>query len=370
MHRRCLFALWLLAAPLPAATIETVAGTGQAGFSGDGSPAATATLNQPFGIVVGPGGHLWFCDTNNHVIRRIAKDTGLIETVVGSGRKGLAGDGGPAAGASLNEPYEVRFHPNGDLYWVERMNHVVRRLDQTTGLVHRVAGTGQPGFSGDGGPAVQATLHEPHSIQFDRDARFLYICDIRNHRLRRVELATGIIDTWCGTGQPAATPDGAPVGKNTPLKGPRALDLAPDGDLWLALREGNAVYRIAMDDGTLHHVAGTGRPGFTGNGGPAAHATIAGPKGLAVSPDGRRVYLADTETHTVRAIDLTHTPPTMELVAGDGTRGDGPDAGDPLHCRFARLHGLGVDPASGDLYIGDSENHKVRVIRGLGGTKK
>lgn len=369
MTRPFILALWLLATPLSAATIETVVGTGQAGRSGDGTPALKAELNQPFGVTVGPGGDLWFCDTNNHLIRRFEKDSGLVKTVVGSGRKGLAGDDGPPLRAQLNEPYELRFHPNGDLYWVERLNHLVRRLDHTTGLVHRVAGTGQPGFSGDGGPAASAALHEPHSIQFDRGAHHLYICDIRNHRIRRVDLATGLINTWCGTGKPEATPDGAPVSPQTPLKGPRALDLAPDGDLWLALREGNAVFRIAMADATLHHVAGTGLPGFTGNGGPARLATIAGPKGLAVAPDGRRIFLADTETHTVRAINLSHSPPTLELIAGDGTRGDGPDSPDPLRCRMARLHGLGVDPTTGDLYIGDSENHKVRVIRGLDGDR-
>jgi len=346
-----------------AGTIETVAGIGKAGYSGDGGAATRAALDQPFGVVIGPDRALWICDTNNHVIRRLDRTTGIIETVVGSGHRGGDGDGQPAREAHLNEPYELRFHPDGDLYWVERLNHCVRRLDHETGRVHRVAGIGEPGFSGDGGPATQARLHEPHSIQFDREATHLFICDIRNHRIRRIELATGTIDTWCGTGAPDPTPDGARVGKETPLKGPRALDRGPDGDLWLALREGNAVYRIAMNSGTLHHIAGTGRPGFTGNGGPALAATIAGPKGIAVSPDGRKIFLADTETHTVRAIDLKQSPPTLELVAGDGTRGDGPDFPDPRNCRMARLHGLGIDPATGDLYVGDSENHKVRVIR-------
>lgn len=346
-----------------AATIETVVGTGKAGYSGDGGQASLAELNQPFGVISGPGGDLYFCDTNNHVIRRISKKSGIIETLVGSGKKGYSGDGKAAAKATLNEPYEVRFHPNGDLYWVERLNHVVRKMDHRSGKVSTVAGNGKPGFSGDGGPASKASLHEPHSIQFDQEAKQIYICDIKNHRIRSVDLATGIIDTWCGTGKALDTPDGAKVGKETPLKGPRALDISPDGDLWLALREGNAVYRIDMKSATLHHVAGTGKSGFEGNGGPAKLATIAGPKGIAVSPDGKRIYLADTETHTVRAIDLTKKPPILELIAGDGSRGDGPDSPDPLKCRMARLHGIGVDPATGDLYIGDSETHKIRVIR-------
>jgi hypothetical protein len=363
MILRLLACLLLPVAPLTAATIETFAGTGRPGDSGDGGPASAADLNQPFGLTVAANGDVIFCDTNNHVIRRISRETGIINTIAGTGEKGYSGDGGPATGARLNEPYEVRIHPGGDLYWVERMNHIVRRMDHTNGRVETLAGTGKPGFSGDGGPAAEATLHEPHSIQFDAEATFLIICDIKNHRLRRLDLASGIIDTWCGTGTPDETPDGAPIDRKTPLKGPRALDLAPDGDLWLALREGNAVHRIDMKTMTLHHVAGTGKAGFTGNGGPARDATIAGPKGIAISPDGTQVYLADTETHTVRAIDLTKSPPLMQLIAGDGTRGDGPDTPDPLKCRMARLHGLAVDPKNGDLYIGDSETHKIRVIR-------
>jgi len=363
MILRLLICLLSSVPPLSAATIETSAGTGRAGYSGDGGPASLAELNQPFGVSVASNGDVIFCDTNNHVIRLISPDTGIIETIAGTGEKGYSGDGGPATEARLHEPYEVRIHPSGDLYWVERMNHIVRRMDHASGRVETIAGTGKPGFSGDGGPAAEAAMNEPHSIQFDPEARFLIICDIKNHRLRRLDLTTRIIDTWCGTGTADQTPDGAPLGKETPLKGPRALDLAPDGDLWLALREGNAVYRIDMKAMTLHHVAGTGKAGFTGNGGPARDATIAGPKGIAISPDGMRVYLADTETHTVRAIDLTISPPVMQLIAGDGTRGDGPDAPDPLKCRMSRLHGLGVNPNNGDLYIGDSEAHKIRVIR-------
>lgn len=363
---RPLLALLLVSWLCHGATIETVAGTGKAGYEGDGRQALKAELNQPFGVTVGPDGDLYFCDTNNHVIRKISRAKGRIETVVGSGKKGYSGDGGKATRATLNEPYEIRFHPDGSLYWVERLNHVVRRMDPASGRVETVAGTGKPGFSGDGGPAVKAAMNEPHSIQFDREGKGLFICDIRNHRIRRVDLTNGNIDTWCGTGEAKDTPDGAKLGKQTPLKGPRALDRGPDGDLWLALREGNAVYRIDMKAGTLHHIAGSGKAGFTGNGGPAKQATIAGPKGVAVSPDGKTVYLADTETHTVRAIDLTRNPPTLELIAGDGTRGDGPDSPDPLKCRMARLHGVGIDLKTGDLYIGDSESHKVRVIRGLG----
>ncbi len=362
--------LTLTSLSAPAAEISTVAGTGEKGFGGDGGKAAEATLDNPFGVIVGPDGDIYFTDTGNHCIRKISRKSGVITTVVGQGgKKGYSGDGGPATEALCFEPYEVRFHQNGDLYWVEMQNHIVRKLDARTGTVHTVAGTGEKGFGGDGGPATEAKLDRPHSIQFDAEFANLYICDITNHRIRRVGLESGIIDTWCGSGKAAATPDGAEVSPSTPLKGPRALDIAPNGDLWLALREGNQVYRIDMRAGTLHHVAGTGAKGFAGNGGPARVATLSGPKGVAISPDGKLIYLADTESHSVRAIDLRNDPPTLELIAGTGKKGDGPDSPDPLKCEMARLHGVGVDPVSGDLYIGDSETHKVRKIIGLPGGK-
>ena len=128
--------------------------------------------------------------------------------------------------------------------------------------------------------------------------------------------------------------------------------------MWLALREGNAIYRLDLKTGTIHHVAGTGQKGFAGNGGPAEPATLSGPKGISVAPDGN-VYFADTESHSIRMIDLHKG--TIALVAGTGERGDGPE-GDPPKCRLSRPHGIFVD-ADGTIFIGDSENHRVRVIR-------
>ncbi len=343
--------------------IFTVAGNGKSGFAGDGGKAIEATLNQPFGVIVGPEGDVFFCDTNNHAIRKIDRKSGNITTLVGSGEKGYSGDGGKALEATLNEPYEVRFHEGGDMYWVERLNHIVRKMDSDTGIVSTVAGTGKPGFSGDGGKAEKAMMNEPHSIQFDAAGDHLYICDIKNHRVRILDIQAGEIETFCGNGNPGETKDGAEIGTNISLKGPRALDISPDGDLWLATREGNQVFRLDMKTKRIHHAAGTGAKGFSGNGGPAKEATLSGPKGVAISPDGRWIYLADTESHTVRAIDTAQSPPTLELIAGDGKKGDGPDSPDPLKCRMARLHGIGIDPSNGDLYIGDSETHKVRVIR-------
>jgi streptogramin lyase len=348
------------AAPiLPASRIETFAGTGRAGYAGDGGPAAKALLDNPFGVTRGPDGALYVCDTMNHVIRKIDRN-GMISTIAGTGKKGYSGDGGPAIQATLNEPYEVRFDKQGDMFFVERMNHVVRRVAAKTQIITTVAGTGEAGFSGDGGPARQAALNQPHSIQFNwqSDGRGdLYICDILNHRIRKVDMKTGVITTFAGTGEKKPTPDGAKIA-GTPLNGPRAIDFDRRGDMWLALREGNAVYQIEMKAGTIHHVAGTGEKGFTGNGGPAKMATLSGPKGLSVAPNGN-IYLADTESHSIRMIDIRKQ--TIELIAGTGDKGDGTD-GDPLACKMTRPHGVFVD-RDGAIFIGDSEAHRVRVIR-------
>ena len=338
-----------------AARISTFAGVGATGYSGDGGVATEAHLNNPYGISKGPGGALYICDMENHRIRRVARD-GTITTVAGTGRRGYSGDSGPALQAELNEPYEVRFDKAGNMFFVEMRNHIVRRVDAKTKIISTVAGTGQEGFSGDGGPATKAHLKQPHSIQFDAKGD-LYICDIGNNRLRKVDMETGTVSTFAGTGEKLPTPDGARFA-DAPLNGPRAIDFDRAGNMWLALREGNAIYKLDLKTGTIHHVAGTGKSGFTGNGGPARDATLFGPKGISVAPSGN-VYFTDTESHSIRTIDVVKG--TIELVAGLGERGDGAD-GDPLRCKLARPHGIFVD-ADGTIFIGDSENHRVRVIR-------
>ena len=333
---------------------RTIAGNGKSAFSGAEGPALEVAVGGPFGVVIGPDGAAYVCEISTHVIRRIDLKTGVATTVVGTGELGNSGDGGPATEAKTNEPYEVRFDAAGNLYFVDMKAAVVRRVDAKTKTITTVAGSGANGFSGDGGPATNAKLNQPHSIVLD--AKTLYICDIANHRVRSVDLESGTIDTYAGTGEKKPTPDGAKLA-GTPLNGPRALDFDAAGNLILALREGNAVYRIDRQAGTLQHLAGIGKQGYAGDGGPALKATLAGPKGVALGPDGD-IYLADTESHTIRVIRAKTG--VIETVVGDGKKGDGPD-GPALHCRLARPHGVYVDKAGG-IYIGDSDNHKVRYV--------
>jgi streptogramin lyase len=346
--------LCLLLPPVAAAEIRTIAGNGSEEFSGDGGPAIKAGIGGPFGVTLGPDGALYVCSISSHCVRRIDEKTGLVTTVAGSGKKGYEGDGQSATSALCNEPYEVRFDDEGNMFFVEMPNHLVRRVDAKTKVISTVAGSGQPGFSGDGGPAVKAQLRNPHSIALN--GGWLYIADIANHRVRRVNLKTGVIDTLAGTGEKGPTPDGTPVA-GTPFNGPRAIDFDDRGQMYLALREGNAVYRIDLRREKISHLAGTGKQGNSGDGGAAVEARLNGPKGIAIGPGGD-IYLADTENHTIRVIRAATGQ--IETIVGDGTQGDGTD-GDPRQCRLNRPHGVYVD-THGDVYIGDSSNHKVRKL--------
>jgi DNA-binding beta-propeller fold protein YncE len=328
-------------------SVSTLIGTGARGYS-------DREVNNPYGLVIGPDRALYFCDLHNQRIRRLDLKTRRTTTVAGNGQRAYGGDGGSATAAALNMPHEIQFDSAGNIYIAERDNHVVRKVEAKTGIISTFAGTGMPGFSGDGGRAARAQLRQPHSIAVDPGGKLL-ICDIGNHRIRQVDFSTGMIETYGGTGERQPTPDGAQV-KTAPLNGPRTMSFDRDGNLYLALREGNAIYRIATKAGTIHHLAGTGEQGYSGDGGPARLARLAGPKGLAYG--GGRLYVADTESHVIRSIDLATG--LITTVLGTGVRGDGPEP-DPLRCALSRPHGVLVD-ADGVLYVADSEAHRIRVV--------
>lgn len=343
-----LFALAPAAALAAGPSVATLIGTGAKGYSDH-------EVNNPYGLVMGPDRMLYFCDIGNQRVRRLDLKTRLATTVAGNGERGYAGDGGPATAAALNMPHEIQFDAAGNLYIVERDNHVVRKVAAGTGVISTCAGTGDAGFSGDGGPAARAQLRQPHSIAIDPRGRLL-ICDLANHRIRQVDLVSGVIETYGGTGERQRANDGAPVGR-APLNGPRTMVFDVEGNLYLALREGNAIYRIAAKTGTLHHLAGTGEEGYSGDGGPAARARLAGPKGLGFG--NGQLIVADTENHVIRAIALDTG--VITTIVGSGRRGDGPEP-DPLQCSLSRPHGLFAD-RDGSLYVADSEANRIRVVR-------
>ncbi len=299
---------------------------------------AAGAVNNPYGLRIGPDGELYICEIGNHRISRLNLQSRKLTTVI-DGQK---------------EPYDLRFDARGTLYFVDMPAHRVLSVDAGTGKAKVVAGTGTAGFSGDGGMAVEAELKQPHSIAFDGAGRLL-ICDIGNHRIRMVDLRSGRIWTFAGTGEAAATKDGAKR-EGTPLNGPRAMDFGADGALYLVLREGNRVYRLDARSDTYRHIAGTGEKGYAGDGGDARLAKLSGPKAISCAADGA-IYIADTESHTIRKISPAGA---IETVAGTGKRGDGP-AGDPKQCALARPHGVFAD-TSGVVFVGDSEANQIRRI--------
>ena len=347
----------ITAAPPDAETfrISTIAGTGESlPVLASGALDAFA-IGQPFGVETGPDGALFVCSVASHRIVRVDLEAGDARTVVGNGERGSDGDGGPALQATITEPYELRFDAAGDLFFVDMRAACVRRVDRQTGLIERVAGTGEDGFGGDGGPAVEALLSRPHSIGLG-PAGGLFIADIGNHRIRRVDLASGRIETIAGNGQRKLPLEGG-LAAGAPLLGPRAL-WTEGAVLWVALREGHSVWRLGLGDGRWQHVAGSGVKGWVD--GPPREARFNGPKGIVV--DAARVaWVVDTENQAIRRID----PQTgqVDTVAGGGpsARGYGGDGGPARAALLDRPHGIALDPRGRPL-IGDTGSHRVRRL--------
>jgi sugar lactone lactonase YvrE len=342
--------------PLSAGTIDTIAGTGEKSVNGQSGAADKVNIGQPFGMEVGPDGKVYVTEVENHRIFRIDLEQGRVEAVAGSGKKGSSGDGGAATEAALNEPYELRFASDGDIVFVEMVGAVIRRVDRNTGIMTRVAGTGEVGFGGDGGPALEAKFDKPHSIALDATGA-IYVADIGNHRVRRIDPTTGLITTIIGTGE-AKMPKAGDLAAGQPIRGPRALCVIGD-QLYIALREGHSVWRLDLPSGRIFHVAGDGKAGNVD--GPAAKARFNGPKGLAAGPEND-LYVMDTENQTARRIDLATGEVTTVAGSGPQGRGFGGDGGSAVEAKMDRPHGIAVD-SRGVIYIGDSNNHRVRRVR-------
>jgi hypothetical protein len=334
--------------------IDTVVGNGQVGYAGDGGQATSAVLSDPFMCAFDSQGNLYLSDGRNHTVRRVDRNTGVITTVAGNGSEGYSGDGGPATSATFNQIYSIQVDANGDVYIVDRLNAVVRRVEAATGLVTTVAGTGQPGYSGDGGPGTMAQLREPNDCFLDGRGGLL-IADIQDNRVRRLDLGNGIIETFAGDGQLARAGDGLPAA-NASIMGARAVCMDSKGNTFICEREGNGVRKVEPN-GVISTFAGTGQRGYEGNGGPALEATWGAPK--AIRCDGQdNLVVVDTENHAIRRIDAA-TGLVITVAGGrQGGEGDGASA---LAAGLDRPHGCELD-RQGNIYIADSNNHRVRMV--------
>ncbi|MFF8868394.1 NHL repeat-containing protein [Streptomyces sp. NPDC015139] len=338
-------------AAFPDGTIITAAGNGEAGFIVDGGPAAGTRLNTPFGVAVDGAGNLYIADRSNHRVRKVTPD-GTITTVAGNGQAGFVSDGGPAAATGLNTPYGMAVDAAGNLYIADRNNHRVRKVTPD-GTITTVAGNGQPGFVSDGGPAAATKLHYPNAVAVDRSGN-LYIADSYNHRVRKVA-PDGIITTVAGNGQAGFVSDGGPA-VATRLRYPWGVTVDEDGNLYICDRFNHRVRKVTPD-GVITTVAGNGIAGYVADGGPAVATSLHYPATVAVDGAGN-LYIGDGHNHRVRKVAANGI---ITTIAGDGIAGyiaDGePAAGQQLYYPA----GVAVAP-SGDLYIADSSNHRVRKV--------
>ena len=332
----------------PSGTIITAAGSGSRGYSGDGGSAVAAQLNYPSSVAVDHAGNLYIADSSNHRIRRV-DPSGTITTVAGSGSLGYSGDRNRAIQARLRFPYGVAADGAGNLYIADTGNHRIRHVDDN-GTINTIVGGGDVR---DGGPAIHAQLALPHGVAVD-SAGNLFIADAGNHRIRRVD-PSGTITTVAGSGTLGYGGDGRPAGTAF-LNNPRGVAVDSAGNLFIA-DAGNHRIRRVDPSGTITTIAGTGEPGYSGGGGPAVQAQLAGPRGLVVDSAGN-LFIADTGNYRIRRVDPSGT---ITTIAGTGESGYSGDGGPAARAQLALAYGVAVDSA-GNLYITDTGNYRIRRV--------
>ena len=334
--------------------ISTFAGSGSFWYEGEenGIPATEARLNWPTGVAVDEAGNLYIADSVNGIIRKVNTD-GIITTIAGSGRisgpeavdENDVGDGGPATEAKLDWPTALAVDAEGNVYIADSENHRVRRVS-IQGTITTIAGTGEGGFAGDGGPAAEAQVSRPSGIALDDEKGCLYIADTGNNRVRRVDLLEGIITTVADEGVDAPAADAQ-------LAAPRGVALDTDGNLYVADTSNHQIRRLDAD-GRMTPVAGASG---IGDGGPAATARLFGPRGVTVAADGS-IYISDTRHNRVRQVN---TEGIITTLAGTGQRGNGGDGGPATEAQLDRPYGLAIGP-NGDVYIADTFNNRIRRV--------
>lgn len=349
----------------PAGIISTVAGTGKLGSSGDGGLATTAQMGDPKGLAVDSAGNLYIADYDNNRIRKVTSD-GMISTVAGSGTGlgsnsgGYSGDGGKAIEAKLRFPIDVAIDSTGNLYIADSLNHRIRKVT-SDGIISTVAGTGSKGYGGDGGPATAAKLNQPYGVNVDSGGN-VYIADYGNSRIRKIT-TDGIINTVAGIGtglgsNSGYSGDGGPA-TAAQLAGPMAVAIDRSGNLYIADFGNNKVRKITPA-GIISTIAGTGSRDYGGDGG-LATAAMLNPSGIAIDT-ASNLYIADQANNRIRKIT---TDGVITTVAGNGTYGGNGDGGLATAAQLGHPYGVAIDSAS-NLYIADYGNCRIRKVTPAG----
>ena len=342
-------------ADLPDYLITTVAGDGTTNYSGNGDPATNASLNFPYGVAVDAAGNLFIADSDNSVIRKVGPN-GIITTVAGDGTATYSGNGVAATNASLSYPYGVAVDATGNLFIADTGDERIRRVG-TNGVITTVAGDGYYGYSGDGGPATNASFYFPYSVAVDA-SRNVFIADYENNRARKVG-TNGIITTVAGDGDYGYSGDGGPA-INATVWVPSSVTVDVAGNLFIA-DSGNARVRKVSTNGLITTVAGNGEEGYSGDGGAATNAMLGGYTSVAVDASGN-LFIADTYNNCIREVGPNGI---ISTVAGDGTSGFSGDGGAATEAQLNGPAGVAVDE-SGNLFIADASNQRIRRAAAFG----
>jgi uncharacterized protein (TIGR03437 family) len=338
----------------PAGIISTIAGNGGYGFSGDGGPAASAELNLPYGVALDGAGNLFIVDSSNNRIRKVTP-AGIITTIAGNGNHGYSGDGGPAISAEINLPYGVAVDVAGNLFIADTGNQRIRKVTPA-GIITTIAGNGNEGYSGDGGPAASAELYLPYGVAVD-GAGNLFIADAYNNRIRKVTPA-GIISTIAGNGAGGDSGDGGPA-TSAELGNPFGVAVDDAGNLYIADKLNSRIRKVTAA-GTISTVVGNGS-NYSGDGGVATSAQLGYPVGVA-SDSGGHLYISDNSNQRIRKVTAAGI---ITTIAGTGNPGYSGDGGRATSAQLNFVLGVAVD-AAGNLYIADGGNSRIRKVTPAG----
>ncbi|PQJ11929.1 hypothetical protein CJD36_009050 [Flavipsychrobacter stenotrophus] len=345
------FFLLLISAGLRAQHINTMAGDGTVGFGGDNNPATAASMNGPYGVAVDALGNVYFADRANHRVRKI-NTAGIITTIGGTGLPGFSGDNAPATDAQINDPNGVAVDAGGNVYVTDRANNRVRRIS-ITGVITTVAGNGSTVFNGDGIPATDASVISPRGVAVDAIGN-IYIADQGYNRVRKVN-HLGIISTIAGTGVAGFFGDNGPA-TNARLAGPYSIAIDGMGNVFVADVDNERIRRISPT-GIIKTVAGTGTASYNGDSIAATAAHLFEPIGVAVNSTGD-LFIADAWNQRVRKV----TPAgVITTVAGTGVAGFSGDGGSAVAAQFKNIYGIAIN-SNGNIIVSDNGNNRIRYL--------